>query len=189
MKGGDVPTMNDMMVWLDPSQWGFGWVDPRTACVVVGVLLLFAGSRLYRLMLVGPGFVGGVLLAHHYAPAGTDLMKMGIILVAGLLGALVLHLMEQTAQRIVGVALAVGVSTALAPEIFGGKPPWYLHYVVGAVGAVGFPIVYERVLPLLTALLGSLALAWSIGREHDIWMIGILTFLGTAVQVMIAGRR
>ena len=59
----------------------------------------------------------------------------------------------------------------------------------GAVGAVGFPIVYERVLPLLTALLGALALAWSIGREHDIWMIGILAFLGMAVQIIIAGRR
>ena len=108
---------------------------------------------------------------------------------AGLLGALVLHLMEQTAQRVVGVAIAVGVTMALAPQIFGGKPPWYLNYAAGAVGAVGFPIIYERVLPLLTALLGALALAWSIGREHDVWMIGILAFLGVAVQVIIAGRR
>ncbi len=189
MKGDGVPTMNDVMAWLDPSHWGFGWLDPRTACVIVGILLLFAGSRLYRLMLVGPGFVGGVLLAHHYAPAGTDLFKMGVIVGAGLVGAVVLHLMEQTAQRVVGVAIAVGVAMANAPEVFGGKPPWYLHYVAGAVGAVGFPIVYERVLPLLTALLGALALAWSIGREHDIWMIGILAFLGMAVQVIIAGRR
>jgi len=184
-----VPTMNDLMAWLDPSQWGFDWIDPRTACVVVGILLLFAGSRLYRLMLVGPGFVGGVLLAHHYSPAGTDMTKMAIILGAGLMGALVLHLMEQTAQRIVGVALAVGVATALAPEIFGSKPPWYLNYVAGAVGAVGFPIIYERALPLLTSLLGALALAWSIGRERDVWMLVIFTLLGTAVQTIIAGRR
>ena len=53
MKGDGAPTMNDVMAWLDPSHWGFGWLDPRTACVIVGILLLFAGSRLYRLMLVG----------------------------------------------------------------------------------------------------------------------------------------
>ena len=72
------------------------------------------------------------------------------------------------------------------------QPDWCVSggmSVEGAVGAVGFPIVYERVLPLLTALLGALALAWSIGREHDIWMIGILAFLGMAVQIIIAGRR
>ncbi len=184
-----MPTMSDVMAWIDPSQWGFGWLDPRTACVVIAFLLMFAGSRLYRLMLVGPGFAGGILLAHHYAPAGNDLFKMLVIFGTGLIGALVLHLMEQTAQRVVGVAIAVGVTMALAPQIFGNKIPWYLNYVAGVLGAVGFPIIYERALPLLTALLGALVLAWSIGNERNIWMVALFAIIGTVVQTLSGGRR
>lgn len=183
-----MPTMNELMQWIDPSQWGFGLVDPRMACVLIGAALILAGSRLYRLMLLGPGFVGGVLLAHHYAPAGTDFTKMAIVVGCGLIGVLLMHLMEQTALRLIGVALMVGAATALAPEFFGSKPPWYLNYVAGAIGAVGFPIVYERSLPLTTSLLGSLMAAWALDRPTDVWMIGILTFVGIAAQTLSGAR-
>ena len=91
-----MPTMNQLLAWMDPNQWGFDMIDPRTLCVIIGAVLLFAGGRLYRLMLVGPGFVLGVLLATHYAPAGSDTTKMAIVVGCGLVGALLLHLMEQT---------------------------------------------------------------------------------------------
>ena len=182
-----MPTMNQLMSWMDPSQWGFEMVDPRTLCVIIGAVLLLAGSRLYRLMLVGPGFVVGVLLATHYAPAGSDATKMAIVVGCGLVGALLLHLMEQTALRLVGVALMVGAVTALGPEVFGSKPPWYLNYVAGAVGAVGFPMIYARALPLLTSLLGALSVAWALGRETDIWMLVILTAGGAIFQTFVSG--
>ena len=183
-----MPTMNDLMQWIDPSQWGFELVDPRTLCVVIGAILVLAGSRLYRLMLLGPGFVGGVLLAHHYAPAGTNTTKMAIVFGCGLVGVLLMHLMEQTALRLIGVAITVGAATAIAPEVFGSKPPWYLNYVAGAVGAVGFPIVYERALPLVTSGLGSLMIAWALDRPTDVWMIGILIFVGVSVQTFLGAK-
>ena len=183
-----MPTLNDLMQWIDPSHWDFMLMDPRTLCVAIGVLLILAGSRLYRLMLVGPGFVVGVLLTTHYAPAGADTTKMAIVVVSGLVGALVLHLMEQTALRIVGVALMVGASTAIAPELFGKNPPWFLNYIAGAIGAVGFPIIYERALPLLTSLLGALAIAWVLGRQTDLWMLGILSVLGAIFQTVVNSK-
>jgi hypothetical protein len=183
-----MPKYNDILDWIDPSRWDFGYTDPRVLCVIVGVVLLVAGSRLYRLMIVAPGFVIGVLLATHYAPAGSDMMKMGIIVGVGLAGALIMHLMEQTALRLVGVALMVGLAMAVSPEVFGKEEPWWLNYAAGALGAVGFPILYERALPLITSLLGSLAVAWALGRETDIWMIVILTGVGAAFQTFVAGR-
>ncbi len=183
-----MPKYNDILDWIDPSRWDFGYTDPRVLCVVAGVLLIIAGGRLYRLMVVAPGFVAGVLLTTHYAPAGNDVTKIAIIVGVGLVGALVMHLMEQTALRLVGVALMVGVAIAVAPEIFGRDVPWWLNYAAGAVGAVAFPILYERALPLITSALGSLAVAWALGRETDIWMIVILTGVGAAFQTFIAGR-
>ena len=183
-----MPTYNDILEWIDPSRWGFGYTDPRILCIVAGVLLMLAGGRLYRLMIVTPGFVAGVLLTTHYAPAGTDMMKVGIIVGVGLVGALIMHLMEQTALRLIGVALMVGVATAVAPEVFGSQEPWWLNYAAGALGAVGFPIVYRRALPLITSLLGALAVAWALGRETDVWVIGILTVLGAMIQTFISGQ-
>jgi hypothetical protein len=183
-----MPTINELMQWIDPSQWGFGVVDPRTLCILIGAVLVLLGSRLYRLMLLGPGFVGGVLLAHHYAPAGTNTTKMAIVIGCGLVGVLLMHLMEQTALRLVGVALMVGVATAVSPEVFGSKPPWYINYVAGAIGAVGFPMVYERALPLITSALGALMIAWALDRPTDIWMLGILSFVGVAVQTLVGSK-
>ena len=183
-----MPTYNDILEWIDPSRWSFGYTDPRTLCIIAGVLLILAGGRLYRLMIVTPGFVAGVLLTTHYAPAGSDMMKMGIIVGVGLVGALIMHLMEQTALRLIGVALMVGVSTAVAPEVFGRNVPWWLNYAAGALGAVGFPIVYKRALPIITSLLGALAVAWALGRETDVWVIGILTVLGAMIQTFISGQ-
>lgn len=183
-----MPELNDLMQWMDPSNWGFGALDPRTIVVVVGAALVVAGSRLYRLMILSPGLVGGVLLTHHYAPAGTDLLKLAITVGVGLIGALVMHLMEQTALRLVGAVLAVGIAIAVGPEAFGKAVPWFVNYAAAAVGAVGFPLIYKRALPLLTSLLGAMAIAWALGRETDLWLLGIVTVAGAMLQTFLAGR-
>jgi hypothetical protein len=184
-----MPEIKELMQWIDPSEWGFGMMDARTLVVLLGGALILAGRRLYRLMLLSPGFVGGVMLTHHYAPAGMDTTKFAITVGAGLVGALIMHLMEQTALRLVGAALMVGVAVAYGPSLFDGDAPWFVNYVAGAVGAIGFPIVYERALPLLTSLLGALAIAWALGRQTDLWMLAILTVVGAMVQTFLAGRR
>ena len=116
------------------------------------------------------------------------MVKMGIILGVGFAGGLIMHIMEQTALRLLGVGLMIGLAIALAPEVFGRSVPWWLNYAAGAVGAVVFPILYQRALPLITSLLGALAIAWALGRETDLWMIGVLGFVGAVIQTFIAGR-
>ena len=184
-----MPELNDLMQWMDPNNWGFGALDARTVVVAIGAALILAGSRLYRLMILSPGMIGGVLLTHHYAPAGDDVTKLAITVGVGLLGALIMHLMEQTALRLVGAAIAVGIAIALGPEVFGKSVPWFLNYAAGALGAIGFPLVYKRALPLLTSLLGAIAVAWALGRETDLWMLGILTAAGAMLQTVLASRR
>ena len=53
-----------------------------------------------------------------------------------------MHLMEQTALRPIGVALMVGLSTANGRKCLAQCS--LVAYYSGAVGAVGFPIVYKR---------------------------------------------
>ena len=82
-----MPELNDLMQWMDPTNWGFGALDARTVVVAIGAALIVAGSRLYRLMILSPGMVGGVLLSHHYAPAGDDVTKLAMTVGVGLIGA------------------------------------------------------------------------------------------------------
>ena len=183
-----MPELKDLMEWIDPSQWGFGWMDARVLVVVIGCALIIAGGRLYRLVLISPGFVGGVLLSNHYAPSGSDVTKLAIGIAVGLVGALLMHLMEQAALRMLGAAMAVGLAAAFGPGLFDGDPPWFLNYVAGAIGAIGFPLIYERALPLLTSLAGAMAIAWALGRQADIWLLGILTVAGAMVQTFLSGQ-
>ena len=83
----------------------------------------------------------------------------------------------------------MGIAIALGPEVFGKSVPWFLNYAAGALGAIGFPLVYKRALPLLTSLLGAIAVAWALGRETDLWMLGILTVSGAMLQTVLASRR
>ena len=75
-----------------------------------------------------------------------------------------------------------------SPTLLRGRPTPQMALKAAAVGAVGFPMVYKRALPLLTSLMGALALAWALGRETDVWMIGILTAAGAMIQTFLAGR-
>ena len=183
-----MPEVKDLMEWMDPSQWGFGWMDARVLVILIGGALIVAGGRMYRLVLVSPGFVGGVLLSHHYAPSGSDGIKLAICIGVGLVGALLMHLMEQAALRLLGAAMAVGLAVAFGPGLFDGSPPWYLNYIAGAIGAIGFPAIYQRSLPLLTSLAGAMAIAWALGRQADIWILAILTLSGAIIQTFISGR-
>ena len=183
-----MPELNDLTKWIEPYPEIFGLWDARVIVIVLGGTLLVAGGRLYRLVLISPGFVGGVLLAHHYAPTGSDGTRLAIGIGVGLVGALLMHLMEQAALRILGGAIAVGLAVAFGPGFFDGDPPWFLNYVAGAIGAIGFPLIYERALPLVTSLAGAMAIVWATGRQADIWLLAILTVTGAMIQTFISGQ-
>ena len=84
----------------------------------------------------------------------------------------------------------------MAPVLFyvfcvvatGGRGPRICVVAAAAVGAVGFPLIYKRALPLLTSLLGAMAIAWALGRETDLWLLGIVTVAGAMLQTFLAGR-
>jgi hypothetical protein len=97
-------------------------------------------------------------------------------------------MMEQTALRLVGVAIMVGLTEAIAPEIFGRDVPWFVPFVTGIIGAVGFPYVYRRALTVLTPVLGAIAIAWGLGRQHDLELILALGVGGALLQTLVTAR-
>jgi len=161
-------------------------LDGRLVVGVLGLVLLLAGARLYRLAIVAPGFLLGVFLAmwglDEYARKIDDLVRLGVMVGAGAVGAFVSWRVEQLAVRIGGSILVAATTHALLPLLW-PRAPWFAAPAAGFVGLLLFPSLYRRLLPLITAAIGAIALAWAANRPQDLLMMAGLTVLGAAIQL------
>lgn len=164
--------------------------DGRIPVAIVGLVLLLAGARVYRLAVVAPGLLAGVFLAHEglaLADSKPELwMRAAVLGSGGLLGAFVAWRVEQLAVRIAGGLVVAAATHALLPLAWPDAPSWG-PLLVGTVGLLIAPSLYRRLLPLITAALGSVAVAWAAGEEQNLLLMAGLTVVGAGIQ-MASGR-
>ena len=183
-----MPTWTRELEWLqNPSAWGLDALDPRWMVLALGVILVLFGSRTYKLFLMSPGAVGGVLLALKYSPTGDELTKAGIAVGAGIVGALLMILVEQLALSAVGGALVGGLTLAIGPQ-FVSVVPWYAPTIGGLIGAMLFPTIYRRSLRIVTPIVGALAVGLALDRPEDLWLLGGLSLVGIVLQHTLTGK-
>jgi len=183
-----MPTWKRELQWLQsPSDWGLDAVDARWLVLAIGVILILFGSRTYKLFLMSPGAVIGVLLAIEYSPSGDDLTKAGIAVGAGIVGAVLMILVEKIALSAVGGALLGGLTFAIGPS-FVSEVPWYAPTIAGLVGAMFFPVIYRRSLRIVTPVLGALAVGLALDRPEDLWLLGGLSIIGIVLQHTFTGK-
>ena len=183
-----MPTWNRELRWLqNPSDWGLETIDARWLVLVIGIILVLFGSRTYKLFLMSPGAVVGVLLALEYSPSGDEVTKAGIAVGAGVVGALLVLMVEKVALSAAGAALLAGLSIAIGPQ-FVSDVPWYIPTIAGLVGAMFFPIIYRRSLRIVTPVMGALAVVLALGRPEDLWLLGGLTLVGIVLQHTLTGK-
>jgi hypothetical protein len=184
-----MPSWTDELSWMaDPSSWGMEGPDARWVVLVVGMVLVLFGSRFYKLLLITPGFVGGVLGAIHYSPTGDSVTRAVVALVAGIAGAATLVYVERLALAAVGAAVFGGLAIALAPLVL-PQVEWPVLAAAAVVGAFVVPFVYRRSLRLITPVLGAIAVAWAVSRPDDPWLILGLSALGGVLQFTLTGKK
>ena len=183
-----MPTWSKELQWLqNPSAWGLDGLDARWVVLAIGVILILFGSRFYKFFLMSPGAVVGVLLAVEYSPTGDETVKAGIAVGAGLIGALLMRLVEKVALSCAGGALVSGLTLALGP-LFVKTVPWYAPTIGGLVGAMFFPVIYRRSLRIVTPIMGALAVGLALDRPEDLWLLGFLSVLGIVLQYTVTGK-
>lgn len=180
-----VPTVPSLQALLEGTP-----LAGRSLGLVAGVLLLGWGGRLYRLVVLLPGLLGGVWLAASVRPLLGMTNGGAVILGAVLagLGALACHLVEGVAVRLVGAAIGVGVTVWVWPLFGQAGLPWYAPLVGGGLLALVFPRVWKLATVPLTALFGAQLVAWGVGHPTSAPLILGLTAVGTVAQVWL-GRR
>lgn len=163
------------------------WADPRTVVAVLGVALILAGARLYRLVIVAPGLALGVfagLAITAGAPARTQIIAAVALAILGGAG---LFFLERMAISLVGAAVTGGVVNAAAPLLMQGPVPWYVPAAGAVLGLFLFPSLFRAALKILTPALGAVGVCWAVGRPDNLLLMGGLTVLGVVVQTLSGG--
>lgn len=158
---------------------------PEVAMLTVGCLLMLIGARVYRIIIIAPGFICGALLAKEYI-SGSSEVQLIVTLVLGIIGAILFTSIEKLAISIVGALLTAGLVSAVAPILL-GTVAWYVPVVAGFLGSMIFPYIYKKALPVSTSLLGSLCVCWSMGLNEDPVMVGIFWLGGVILQLILGG--
>ncbi len=152
-------------------------------------VLLLAGARVYRLAVVLPGVAGGALLGLSLTAGAPTSWQLGAAGSLALVGGVVFFLVERLAIALAGAFVAGGAMHALGPLYWPGGEPWYADAAAVALGLLLFPRLYRALLPVITAALGALVVAWSVGQERDAALIGAMTAVGVVVQLAFRRRR
>lgn len=182
--------MNEL--WLPDSPW-LAQPMGRWGLVIVGLLLLVAGRRLFWLALGTIGFLAGFAAALHFLhldPAGSGLF---VALAAGVGGIVLALFVKRLALALAGLV----IGGYLAFTLLGGSPQMTTQNGVIVLGAALVTALlagwlFKKSLSLLSSLAGAYLLVAALAPANfrvGIGLLVALTALGTGIQWGLLRRR
>src|SRR5262245_23086404 len=156
------------------------------APVVVGLLLLGFGKKLYWVFVGATGFAIGLAVATRVTQKEPDLVSLAVALLFGLAGAVLVYFVQRVAIALAGFLgggwLAAGLwqqAVAPSPEF-----PWIPALVGGILGAALAATLFGWVLIVLSSILGAVLVAQYLNVSHGAQgaVIAVLAILGVLVQ-------
>jgi hypothetical protein len=140
---------------------------PPIAAIVVGVLLLFLGRKLFWLFVGAIGFVVGTEVATTMLPPHSEwVLIVGVVL--GLIGALVAILVQKVAIG-VGGFLAGGYFLMIVLQAWEMQAPqysWVAFLVGGCIGAALMFFVFDWALILFSSISGAHLITQSLALHQ-----------------------
>ena len=162
-------------------------LEPKCTIWLLGVVLLLVGARFYQLLIMAPGFAMGALIALKYMPSDSELMQFTAVLVIGALCAVALMTVEKLSVALSGAFVGVAIVAHGAPLV-GEDPPPYSFAIAALLGSMIFPKVYDDFRPVVTAIAGSLCIAWSVNKEQALTSVAVIACVGALLQYLITAR-
>jgi len=154
--------------------------------LIVGVLLLGLGRKLFWLFVGGSGFAVAFYLTAELMPDSPPWVLLLVAIVAGLLGAWLAVRLQWLAVG-VGGSLGGGYLAAVFVEssnIDIAGPDWLPFVVGGVVGAILLGMLFNPALIVLSSLIGATLVAESLplGPDSSILVVAVATVLGIIIQ-------
>jgi hypothetical protein len=186
------------------------------ALILGGALTCFAGYRLFRVVLGIYGFVLGAMIASSVVGVNSTGGMIVAALVGGIVGAVALMLAYFVGIALVGAGLGALLANLVWNQVAAREPPAVAVIVVSVVGAFIAMWLQRYVIIVGTAFGGAwtvivgavnLFAARGVGRggsPTEVWILYptsvgdqrwapiawvLLGLVGTAVQLMVTGKR
>lgn len=130
------------------------------AFLVVGLLLLLLGRRLFWLFVAVAGFVLGVEAAPFILPHQSELFTLLIAIVLGMVGAVLAIFVQKLAVAIGGFFGGGYLATVLCAPLFGGigmeyPGAWLCFLIGGILGTFLMIVFFNWALIILSSLQGA----------------------------------
>ncbi|HZD41282.1 MAG TPA: DUF4203 domain-containing protein [Terriglobales bacterium] len=152
--------------------------------IVVGLILLLFGRKLFWLFVAITGFLFGMAISGAFFPDQPQWILVCIGLGAGLLGALLAVLAERVAFALAGFYAGSYLALVAAQPLSGTGPNLFWFLVGGIVGAVIASLIMDWAIIVLSSLVGAGAIlqAIQLGQPASVIVFILLVAAGILVQ-------
>jgi hypothetical protein len=125
--------------------------------VLIGVVILFFGRRVFWLCVAAIGFAVGVEIAPLLVNEASSLLALVIALVFGLLGALLALFLQKVAIALLGFLAGGKLATAIAASFFVHYSQYstIIFVVGGVIGAILLLAVFGWALIVVSSFIGA----------------------------------
>jgi hypothetical protein len=156
----------------------------RVLLIMGGVVLLFAGWRIYDFITLLAGFLIGALVALSLLNTDNTLITIAAILVGGLVGAALGYFVYVFAIFLIGAYLGVVVASGLAFQLSLGPINPIVLLIAALLGGLILTGLSFQFLILLSALVGAQMLTLGFGLS-PLWTL-VLAAIGIIAQLALA---
>ena len=125
--------------------------------ILIGVVILLFGRKLFWLCVAAIGFAAGVELAPHLVQDPSALLSLTIALLLGIIGSLLALFLQKIAIAVLGFLAGGKLAGAIAAAFF-------VHYaqhstivfvVGGVIGAILLLVLFDWALIVVSSLIGA----------------------------------
>jgi hypothetical protein len=156
--------------------------------VLVGVVLLLFGRRLYWVFVAGIGFLTGLSLAPDLFPGQPEWVILLAALVAAIVGAVIALVAQKITIGLIGFVAGGGIGLLLLRKmgLVGEGTGWVVYLIAGVVGLVLMLVLFDWALILLSSLAGANLIVTGVSaRVHlpqETWFLAFIALVGVVVQ-------
>jgi hypothetical protein len=160
--------------------------------VLIGVVVLFFGRKLFWLCVAAIGFAAGVELAPHLVQEPSALLSLAIALLLGIIGALLALFLQKIAIAVLGFLAGGKLAGAIAAAFFVhyAQHSTIIFVIGGIIGAILLLVLFDWALIVVSSLIGAHLIQSAITLPQSgstIVFIGLVV-IGILVQAALLRR-
>ena len=161
--------------------------------VLIGIVILFFGRKLFWLCVAAVGFAVGAEIAPHLVNEPSSVLALLVALALGVLGALLALFLQKIAIAVLGFLAGGKLASAIAAAFFVHYAQYstIIFVVGGIIGAILLLAVFDWALIVVSSFIGAYLIQSAIvlpPTGSTIVFIG-LAILGIGVQAASFRRR